>query len=322
MKTSCIRHPESTRYIQLHEWQVSFCQNNHCAALLLSYFTAWHDWKVRNDQYYRRTNDIAEMHGDGRPNNENAYLFFTTEELIDGCMGLYGKKAVTDGLDLLVSLGVISVHKNPNPRYHFDKTKYFQFYPQVCNRWIADNYAVDGDKPENDNQVVDYPDSAKMADREGENDLPSLKNDRPSGKSIRAITDTTNNTTNKKQSINARDDLSSIEKMQVNTQQQLESIVITLTEKGMPADRLKAKDDLMLLAKLMEQGATAAIISQAYDISAKATTGRGNQFGVRYVAKVVDDLLKKQKQRPAERAEPVYQNDFRGGMSWMGDLVK
>ena len=322
MKTSCIRHPESTRYIQLHQWQVTFCQNSHCAALILSYFTAWHDWKIRNDQYYRRTNDIAEMHGDGRPNNENAYLFFTTEELIDGCMGLYGKKAITDGLDLLASLGVISVHKNPNPRYHFDKTKYFQFYPQVCNRWIAESYPIGDVKTEIDRQAIDSLDSTEMADRESENDLPSLKNDRPSGKSNRAITDTTNNTTNKKQTINARDDFSSFEELNPTAQKELELIVVSLTEKGMPADRLKAKDDLMLLAKLMEQGATAATLTQAYDIATKATTGRSNQFGVRYIAKVVDDLLKRQKPHQVDQAEPVYQNDFRGGLNWMGDLVE
>ncbi|MEO8965575.1 MAG: hypothetical protein ABI370_12995, partial [Gammaproteobacteria bacterium] len=125
MNTSCIRHPENNRYIQLHEWQVTFCEGNHCAALLLAFLSAWHNWKLKNDHYYHRANDIAEMHGDGRPHNQNAYLFFSMDELIEGCMDFYGKKAVNAALDFLVSLSVISIHKNPNKRYHFDQTKYF-----------------------------------------------------------------------------------------------------------------------------------------------------------------------------------------------------
>jgi hypothetical protein len=119
--------------VVVRAWQIDFCDGNHCAALLLSFFASWHDWKLKNDQYYSRTNDIAEMHGDGRPYNQNAYLFFSTEELIEKCLGLYGKNAISAAIQLLVSLKVLSIHKNPNPRYKFDKTKYFRFYPSVCN---------------------------------------------------------------------------------------------------------------------------------------------------------------------------------------------
>src|SRR5690349_3168678 len=109
MKTSCLRHPESSIYLQLHSWMFELCQGNQCAALLLAYFSGWHDWKLDNDHYYKRFNDIAETHGDGRPYVENAYLFFTNEELIAGIMGLYGKKAINEALGFLVSLGIISI---------------------------------------------------------------------------------------------------------------------------------------------------------------------------------------------------------------------
>lgn len=76
----------------------------------------------------------------------------------------------------------------------------------------------------------------------------------------------------------------------------LKDVLTELTEKGMPAHRLKAKDDLMLLSLLVEQGATAAMISQAYDKSHKATASRGNKFGIRYLAKFVMEILLKEKQ--------------------------
>lgn len=87
-----IRHPERSHFIQLHEWQKKFCNGNLCAALLLSHFSCWHDWKIRQYQYYRRFNDIAEMHGDARSSNKNDYIFFTIEDFLKALMGLFGKK--------------------------------------------------------------------------------------------------------------------------------------------------------------------------------------------------------------------------------------
>lgn len=333
MKTSCIRNPEKNPYIVLHEWQVRFCQGNHCAALLLSYFSAWHDWKLRNDQYYRRSNDIAEMHGDGRPNNENAYLFFTTEELIDGCMGLYGKKAVCDGLELLVSLNVISVHKNPNPRYHFDKTKYFQFYPQVCNCWIAKNYPIDPVVEYERAQDIDFNDMPKMADREIKNARRSDENGRLSSENSQAITNTTNNTTNKNKSINACDDHHQ-EKIQ---NQITETVIDALVQAGFSRDRLNYLDAKDVIQRLIDIGANKEIFLSAYQLACSATQGKG--FGVNYLVKVVDSLLKKSSSTQNDRRsssashqqsvqvsaeeyrESEYRHHVEGIKSWAGDLI-
>ena len=201
MKTSCIYTPPNSRFIQLNETHLAFCQGNHCAAFLLSFFSSWHDWKIRNDQYYCRANDIAEVHGDGRPNNENAYLFFTTEDLVNGLMGLFGKKAISDGLELLVNLKVITIHKNPNPRYHFDKTKYFRFYPEIVNNWLEAGDAISLDS-NSCAQVIDNFDNAKIDDAFAKNARPSIENGQPSRQNRQAITDTTNNTTKNNKSIN------------------------------------------------------------------------------------------------------------------------
>lgn len=141
MKSPHIHHPENNHCLQLHEWMVKFCGNNHCAALLLAFFLSWHEWRLRHDIYYRRLIN-TEIHKDVGINNENAYLFFTFQELIDGLMGLYDQKTVASALDLLVSLGVISTHKNLNSTYPFDKTKYFKLYPHVCDHWLANNYQI------------------------------------------------------------------------------------------------------------------------------------------------------------------------------------
>ncbi len=198
MKSSCVQQPNNNRYIQVFEWQIAFCNQNHCAAFLLSNFISWHDWKLNHDEYYLRANNIAELHGDGRPNNQNAYLFFTMDDLADGILNLYGKNAINIALQLLEELKVISVHKNPNPRYHFDKTKYFMFYPAVCNEWIKTTFENKG----NQNQIIEDLNESIDPLKEGDR---SFESNRPSLKKGEAITYTTSNINNNNN--NARDGL-------------------------------------------------------------------------------------------------------------------
>lgn len=332
---TCIRHPEKNPYIQLFAWQVAFCQNNHCAALLLAYFTGWHDWKLRNDQYYARYNDIAERHTGERPYIENAYLFFTTQDFIDGCMGLYSnKKTIADALDLLVELGVISIHNNPNPRYYFDKTKYFRFYPAACNRWIAEHYPIADDADENEPQVSDYSDKPKMADRRSENTprsnengLRSAKSSRPANENGRTITNTTINTTKQNKSIITNDELidESIKSEMV------EAIIEVLIEKGIPRTKVTT-DAVKGIYELHIAGATLNQFINGYDISTKYTKGKG--FGINYLLKVVESLVVKAKQAAHSKSErqgisaanesnhePKYESDLRNAAKWASDLL-
>jgi hypothetical protein len=313
--TSCIRQPESSRFIQLHEWQVKFCQKNHCAAFLLSFFSSWHDWKIKHDEYYRRYNDIAEAHGDGRPHAESAYLFFTMDDFINALMGLFGKKSISEGLDLLVSLNVISIHKNPNPRYCFDKTKYFKFYPAVCNQWLQNHDSIN-QSAENDTQVIDNYDNAEIDNRSAKNALPSSENRRPSRKNGQAITDNTNNTTNKNKSINTP---TNFDQPILNPNPEVQSIITALTEKGMQSKRF-FPDAIDEIHRLQRAGATLEMFIHAYDVSAEVT--RGNSFGIGYLAKVINGFFEKTKSERYQQnnlshhakdhfANTVYESDTR-----------
>lgn len=309
--TPSIKVPPKTRYLQIHEWQIAFCNNNHCAAMLLAFFSGWHDWKLIHDEYYKKSNDIAEMHGDGRPHSENAFLFFTTEELIDGLLGFYGKKAVLDGLQLLESLGVITTHKNPNPRYHFDKTKYFQFYPDVCNQWIDRNYSQNNQTTKKDTQAIDSKDRVKIADRSGKNALPSGESSQPSSEKARYITNNTNNTTNKNQSTNLNANfvdqkIKSDAGSKSNPDVQL--IVDTIIQSGIPADRFRYPDTIEDIARLHQAGATVDLFLEALAI-AKSNT---KESGVRYLVKVVESLLEKsrKKQYTSSHHPPPNQNNI------------
>lgn len=280
MKSSCVQQPNNNRYIQVNEWQIAFCRQNHCAAFLLSHFMAWHDWKLNHDEYYSRANNIAELHGDGRPNNQNAYLFFTMEDLAEGILNLYGKNAINTALLLLEELQVISVHKNPNPRYHFDKTKYFMFYPEICNEWIKNNHK----REENQNSPIDGLkrdiDRLKASDRSSESNAPSIENKRPSLKKGGPITDTTSNTT-------------STNKVVVflgEREKEVQEILDALVSEGFPEQKLQPPETVFSIHELYKAGACVRTFVGGYHNALIAT--ETNEFSVNYLLKTVESLMK------------------------------
>ena len=183
MKLSCIREPENTKLIVIKQWQVDYCYGNKCAAALLSFFIYWHDIKMEMSNKNKMANDIAERHGDIGAQDTSTLQFHNTQELEDGILNIYKKSTIKTGLDLLVELGAISIEKNPNDRYKFDNTKYFQLYPETVNEALNNRPAK--------NSVS----SAKNSRRSTKNNRRSTENNR-----IRTKTTpkTTTETTDKK----------------------------------------------------------------------------------------------------------------------------
>ena len=299
---SCIRQAQNNRYIQVCEWQIQFCQGNHCAAFVLSHFIAWHNWKLNHDEHYQRVNNIAELHGDARPHDKQAYLFFSMEEISTGILGIYGKNTINNALRFLATIGAISIHKNPNPRYNFDKTKYFIFYPEVCNVWIESSYVSNAQAEPLEpmcNQDIDNSQYFKNNSPSLKINSPSLKTNSssteinsPTLKKGQAITDTTNNTTNnttnKNQSINASEkilDKNNFDSIALHVQ----SIVAALIGQGMPTKRFEHAGAIDAIQRLSHSGATLEVFLQAYKKAVSVANSSG--FGVNYLVKVVEGML-------------------------------
>ncbi|MBX9702644.1 MAG: hypothetical protein K2X39_00690 [Silvanigrellaceae bacterium] len=180
MKTSCIRQPQKSHSIQISAWQVEFCRGNHCAAFILSYFIDQHDSKLNHDHYCRRASSIIEFHDNDRSQNQDACLFFSVEYISEGILGTYGNTTIFSALKLLEELGAISIHTNPNLRYPADKTKYFIFYPDVCNDWIEESHLLKAkllDTPKSREEFFDNHGRLKTNDREFKIKSRSLKNE-------------------------------------------------------------------------------------------------------------------------------------------------
>lgn len=137
MRNSCINHPPKEPLIVIHQWQVEICEGNTTAAALLSFFEYWHNIKSEMRSRTSRSNDIAEMHGDERIQDETLLQFHTEEELISGIM-IAKRDTIRKALSYLSDTGFISIHSNPNPKYAFDKTRYFLFHPEPINQWLRE----------------------------------------------------------------------------------------------------------------------------------------------------------------------------------------
>ena len=138
MKTSAIINIKNDGVCLLKESYLNVCNGHKGAGLLLNLFIYWHDIKVNMVIKNQIINDVAERHGDERVNDETLFQWHTAEELYNSLMGLVGKQAISEGVKLLEKKGYISLHKNPNPRYKFDNTRFFLIHPEPINADLTD----------------------------------------------------------------------------------------------------------------------------------------------------------------------------------------
>ncbi len=315
MKSSCISHPERERLVIIRKWQVEFCDGNHCAAAVMSFFEYWHNWKLDSDEHNRKSNDISEMHGDPRQLSEDVVQFHSMQEISDGLLNLYGVKSISDSIKFLESKNALTVCRNPNPKHFYDNKKYFVFHPEICNAWLKNRYESRLGKNTECNVQKDISDSAKRPSADGKNAVLLGKN---AGYIMKEINNKDNN-----HSINADDDFSVDEKKETDD---TKPIIDALVEKGMSCKHFHYPDVVPMLNNLQANGATVSTFIEAYEIALSATKGQG--FGMRYLAKTVENLLSKSKKPkvypshspPAlifDVSEKVYDTNDWKNLEWM-----
>ena len=215
MKSSCIEHPKREILLVIRQWQVEFCNGNACAAALLSYFEYWHNIKLDQRDKASQSNEVAARHGDQRTQDETLWQFHTEEDLELGIL-IYKRKTIRDAISYLIGFRfegkpVIEVAKNPNPKYKFDRTKFFLFHPEVVSRWL------DGR-------------SGKMSLSKGKNTSRSGDFASPSGKTASTITETSSETSDLEVEP-LSDDLFSLEAEQVESKPPIEEVFSYYMEK-------------------------------------------------------------------------------------------
>lgn len=181
MKNSCISAPANEILAQTYKWQVTFCNGDFCAALILNYFEYWHNHcLVRRDKAIK-ANDIAEQNGEPRSANENLLQFHSYEEIREGILNAFSRTKVIEAIKFLEKENVLSIHNNPNPKLKFDKTKFYQFHPEICQRFIDSGHKYNKNRDiEKENTVVQIQtlDRLILDDRESESGRGASKSKR------------------------------------------------------------------------------------------------------------------------------------------------
>jgi hypothetical protein len=139
MQTSCIKDPSNDPFLIIRNWQVLACDGNHCAAALLSFFTSWHNHKLKASGQTKRYNDVAETHGNSRSQYEGVIQWHSVEQLKAGLLGMYSSDSIQSAILLLCNKGFVQRTRNPVERYHFDRTGHYELFPSVVNTWINAN---------------------------------------------------------------------------------------------------------------------------------------------------------------------------------------
>jgi hypothetical protein len=182
--SSCIRHPANEPLVIVRKWQLIACEDNACAAALLSFLEHRYNIKLEQRRKAIEANDVAEMHGEARTQNENLWQWYTEEELEAGIF-IYKRTSIRAALALLEKKGFITISNNPNPRYKFDKTRFFIFHADKVNEWI-DNYTKNLESQstvssKNVGSSVNFNSrSGKINGSSLENNGSSVKNESPS----------------------------------------------------------------------------------------------------------------------------------------------
>jgi hypothetical protein len=357
MKSSCISHPPDEPIAMVHKWQLDFCDDNQCAAFLLSNFEHWHIWKLKTDSYNQKLNDIAQQHGESRRLSEDVWLFKSTQGLSDSILNLFGIKTINDALKLLERKGVISIHACPNKNHYYDRRKYFRFYPDICNEWLktycTGQIKINEQKkqggtvkvPSPSGNFTDTPqiqpvlkenvsptrmntDSAKVPS-------PFCKNTDTLGKNTLTINELN---INKNKSIIKADDFISEEnelcKFNDGDITEVKPIIDALTEQGFPAERFQHPDAVGILQRLLKAGATTDMFGVAHSAALNTTQKTGRNFGLPYLAKVVENLITQSKKQNVIKTvlktnypeKEEFSNidrteDFKNALHWMGDLL-
>jgi hypothetical protein len=135
-RVSCISHPESERLILIRKWQLEACKDDACAAALLNLFEYWHNIKLEQNSQAKGYNEVAERHGENRSQIETLLQWHKSEQLEASLLHIYNKRRIQAAIELLEGLRFITVHRNPNPRYAFDKTRHFLFHPSEIKLWL------------------------------------------------------------------------------------------------------------------------------------------------------------------------------------------
>lgn len=159
----CLSHYDDDAIIIIRKSITEIMNGDVVASALCSYFEYWHNVRLSSIEKERQENRVAIQHGD-EGKQISLYQFHTVNE-IEETIQIAKKDKIRESLRKLVDLGIVSIHNNPNPKYGFDKTKYYLFHPAKLQKLIS-AYRYTKNRTSDLSDVVGYdpPESTENTD--------------------------------------------------------------------------------------------------------------------------------------------------------------
>ena len=132
MKT-CITHIANDEILVVRK-SFEAITGSRSAGILLSYLVYWHDIKLAQNVKNKRMNEVAVQHGEEGEQDVSQLQYHSLEEVRVQCMGLLSQKATVLARKVLVEKGFVTEHLNPQKKYRFDKTIFYQVHPKMINK--------------------------------------------------------------------------------------------------------------------------------------------------------------------------------------------
>lgn len=149
-KNRCINHGVQ-KLVIIREDYVQICDNNHCAAALLSVLEYWHNVRLDQVEQERVHQKIDNEYG---PNFSMA-IYKSMVDLNSDLLGLWEKEKIRLSLDLLIEKGFVT--RKDSSKSKFDKTKMYHFLAEQINvaiesvilpvRLTENRQSVEGNRP-------------------------------------------------------------------------------------------------------------------------------------------------------------------------------
>jgi uncharacterized phage protein (TIGR02220 family) len=137
MRFSVIQKSANVRCVLIREDYLQLCEDNHCAALLLSYFEFWTNIKIGSNELLKAEYERALKEGIEFPVDliEDLWIYKTLQEIAQETFSLFGKRKIISALSFLVQKGFLE--KRFNPKYKWDKTLQYRLNIKLLNEKLA-----------------------------------------------------------------------------------------------------------------------------------------------------------------------------------------
>jgi hypothetical protein len=139
MRESCILRGFRTRFITLREEYVAFCDGKKCPAILIAYFEFKHNGKL--DELDDKIFFLAERNEIYEPQISDLYIQESLQHIVNGIMEEYQRETVSQGINLLIEKGVLTIVEESN--HYANQARKYLFNVDVLNGFITEKFGRD-----------------------------------------------------------------------------------------------------------------------------------------------------------------------------------